>query len=487
MKVKESTRSAVVAASLLSVSLLFSSRPAVAQSAAAPAAPPPATGSSGTPSPYLPNLGGTSTTYQPGKNKSENMKLLSHVPLGAVFTIADIEIEQELSRPYAYVARRLVPSGFDVIDLKDPSKAKVIYRWRIENAELHQGAGGLESRYFKMGNKYYFVLAVQFRQGGPDADLGAIVFDVTGLPNPALVKEVGRIREKEFIGGFHEHFLYRHSDGRVLLTTTTTGPFANMYDMAKFLAGDPNQGFVGRIPIPQGMSPIPNFPMLGYHDFYMAYDPVTHQDKFYGAGIGGYHIYDISKPEAPQIVTSVTGVQGVQWGHTIAADPLGRFALTETEYQYAPLRMFDLKPKGDGTNFQGNISRSIGAWTANWQNLAHNFEMRWPYVFVSAYEDGLQVINMMDPTNPITVGYYDTYDGPHNSWAGNVMQGAWGVDVRNADGLIVISDLQTGFWAFKMEGFDGWNGHDWGMPNISSAQDYDNGPEGAPKGGKPIT
>ena len=53
--------------------------------------------------------------------------------------------------------------------------------------------------------------------------------------------------------------------------------------------------------------------------------------------------------------------------------------------------------------------------------------------------------------------------------------------MRNADGLIVISDMTTGFWAFKMDGFDGWNGHQWGMPNISSAQDWDNGPDGAPK------
>ena len=55
-----------------------------------------------------------------------------------------------------------------------------------------------------------------------------------------------------------------------------------------------------------------------------------------------------------------------------------------------------------------------------------------------------------------------------------------------ADGMIVVSDMQSGFWAFKMDGFDGWNGHDWGMPNISSAQDWDNGPEGAPKA-RPVT
>jgi hypothetical protein len=27
-----------------------------------------------------------------------------------------------------------------------------------------------------------------------------------------------------------------------------------------------------------------------------------------------------------------------------------------------------------------------------------------------------------------------------------------------------------------MDGFNGWSGESWGMPNISSVQDWDNGP-----------
>src|SRR5262249_22200211 len=149
---------------------------------------------------------------------------------------------------------------------------------------------------------------------------------------------------------------------------------------------------------------------------------------------------------------------------------------------------FDLKPGLDGQ--VKAISRPIGAWTADWRDLPHNTEVRWPYVFTSTYEDGLQIFNMMDPTSPYTVGYYYTWDGPHQRGFGtdaspetgtSIYSGAFGVDVRNADGLIVIEDFQTGFWAFKMDGFDGWNGHQWGMPNVSSAQDWDNGPEGAPR------
>ena len=174
----------------------------------------------------------------------------------------------------------------------------------------------------------------------------------------------------------------------------------------------------------------------------------------------------------PRLLASVSGVAGTDIMHTFTPDPTGRYAITEMEYQYAPLRVFDLKPSLDGQ--VKTISRPIGAWAMSWKGLPHNTEVRWPYVFVaSTGENEFSVLNMMDPTNPYTVGYYDT--GP-----GDVMGGqSWGVDVRNADGLIVTSDIRMGFWVFRMDGFDGWNGHQWGVPNISSAQDWDNGPEGA--------
>jgi hypothetical protein len=443
----------------------------------------------------------TSAQHAPGLQRSPNMKLVAHIPLGGAAPTkpgaggdimglgrrtSDIDIEQELSRPYAYVTHRFAPSGFHVVSLADPNKPKVIYHWLIDNPELHQGSGALNPMYFKLNGRYYLTVAFQFQQGGPDNDLGAIVFDVTGLPNPAAVKEVARIRLPETPGGFHESFTYKHSDGKVLLVATTGSPFAHAYDMAKVVAGvAPAQALAGRIPVPEGASG--REVRRAYHDFYIGYDPSDNKDKFYGAGAGGYHVYDITDLNAPKLLTSVTGVSGVGGGHTFTPTPDGRYAVGETEYRHSPLRIYDLK-SGPGGTYVPNVNRPIGAWTANWKNFAHNHEVRWPYVFVAAFDDGLQVMNLMDPTNPITVGYYDSWDGPDGTLAKpeTTFNGAWGVDVRNADGLIVISDFTTGFWAFKMEGFDGWNGKDWGMPNVSSAQDYDNGPEGTPKA-KPVT
>jgi hypothetical protein len=333
------------------------------------------------------------------------------------------------------------------------------------------------------------VQSFEFGAGSPDQDLGAIVFDVTGLPDTSSIKELARIRAADVPGGFHNIFAYKHSDGRVLVFSTVRGPRANIYDLAKTLQGDPKGGFIGSVPVPETSA---SNPQRGYHDFFIGYDATTHQDKFYGAGAGGYHVYDVTRPEEPKLITSVTGVAGVTGGHTITPTPDHRYVVTETEYQYAPLRLFDLKPGLDGT--AKAISRPVGAWNFDWKDLPHNHEVRWPYVFVSGYEDGLEVFNMMDPTNPYTTGFYYTCECPHvvdfgplmdpPTTSPSVMQGAWGVDVRNADGLIVIGDVTSGFWAFKMDGFDGWNGHQWGMPNMSSAQDWDNGPEGAPRNGK---
>ena len=411
--------------------------------------------------------------WTPEKRGSDNIEVVAHIPLGAWLSVSDVEIEQDLSRPYAYVGREVFGTegekGFDIIDLSDPQQAKRIFSWRIENQDLHLPAGGKDIKIFKWGGRNYIVLSTQFGQGGPNADLGAIVFDVTGLPDTSTVKEVARIAEPDLVGGFHNIYVYKHTNQRVLMFATVSDCFAHVYDLGHAVDGHLDEALVAKVPVPgdEGCR-------RGYHDFYAAYHPDSDQDRFYGGGTGGYYIYNITDLEEPELLVSLTGISGVQRGHTFTPSPDGRYAIGESEYQYAPLRIYDLKPGLDGE--VKNIDTPVGAWTADWKNLVHNHEVRWPYVFVSGYLDGLQVFNMMDPTNPVTVAYYDTFLGPPNRDITAVFNGAWGVDVRNADGLIVVSDMSTGFWAFRMEGFQGWNGEDWGVPNISSVQDWEKGP-----------
>ena len=451
--------------------------PAVALAGAALLAGPALAGSSLAAQEELSPKGGGDAPYQeplPTPRGSDNIEVVGHLPLGAEGTVADLEMEQDPGRPLAYVSRR-AEFGITGVSLEDPSRPEVVWDWRIENEALHRGRA-LDVKYFAIGDRTYVVQGFQFQQGGPDADLGAVVWDVTALPE-GEPEEVGRIRYPGAPGGFHNLFMYKHSDGRALLFATTTGDHAAVFDMERFLDGAEDQGLVKELRLPS--NPLADaLGFEGYHDFYVGWHPESGQDRFYGGGGGGWYVFDVTDLQEPELLATVTGVSGVLWGHTITPGPGGRYFVGETEYQYAPLRIFDLKPALDGET--ENVRMPISAWTADWRNLAHNHEMRWPYVFVSAYEDGLQVFDMRDPENPFTVAYYDTFDGRHltGGCASGVCNGAFGVDVRNRDGLIGISDKYSGLWLFRMEGFGGWEGSDWGVPDVSSVQDWDDAPGG---------
>ena len=204
----------------------------------------------------------------------------------------------------------------------------------------------------------------------------------------------------------------------------------------------------------------------------MGYHPDTGEDRFYGGGTGGYYIYDVTDLENPELRITLTGVQGVTYGHTFTPSPDGRYVIAETEYQYAPLRIFDLQPALDGET--QNIRNPISAFTADWRHLVHNHEVRWPYVFVSGYLDGLQVFNLQDPDEPgdrrlttTPTSGRRTRTGTRSSTAPSASTCA--TPTASSSSATCPPD----FWTFRMDGFQGWNGEDWGYPNISSAQKWD--------------
>ena len=106
-------------------------------------------------------------TDQPGVKTggSENIGIMRHIPLGGFFRVTDIELEQDPDRPYAYVSQARERAGFSIIDISDPENAHTIYRWTIEDVELHQGLGGMDGKYFKTNGRYYFVQSMQFGAG----------------------------------------------------------------------------------------------------------------------------------------------------------------------------------------------------------------------------------------------------------------------------------------------------------------------------------
>ena len=63
-----------------------------------------------------------------------------HLDLERAESVADIELEQELDRPYAYVAkaryRDNYARGMDIIDISDPAKPRLLKRWPPKKKSL---------------------------------------------------------------------------------------------------------------------------------------------------------------------------------------------------------------------------------------------------------------------------------------------------------------------------------------------------------------
>ena len=74
----------------------------------------------------------------------------------------------------------------------------------------------------------------------------------------------------------------------------------------------------------------------------------------------------------------------------------------------------------------------------------HNVEVVGGIAYISYYIDGLRVVDLRDPENPREIGHFDTVPTREER---DIIQGLWGVHV--ADGIVYVSDLETGTYAVQ--------------------------------------
>ena len=410
------------------------------------------------------SLVAVSASGQDGSRGSRNMKLVSHIPLGGMKAAngsatagfealgrntGDVVLDQGRNRPFVFVARKGDVPGVVAINISDESKPVQVGEWNSpsEVADLIS---------FKSGSNFFLIAT--------HPSSGATVLEVTD-PDEGQFDIVATI---EVEGGFHHGFAYRHSNGRSYFFGTGGGNIF-VYDLERLSSGVTS--VVTSIPLPEDVPAV----AYGFHSVSVQYEASTESDRLYAAGAGGYYVLNVTDVTNPLSIAIVNSA-AVQIGRSVSATPDGTHLVTAAGYRTSPMRIFDLRPALEGT--VPRIRTAAGAWTANWQNYSENHQLRWPLVFTAAMDDGLQVFNMMNPFEPFMVGFYHTWDGPAASLANQEVNltGAWDVDIRNSDGLIAVTDVNTGLWLFRMEGFESWDGRGWGFPNVGSVQDWEKGP-----------
>jgi choice-of-anchor B domain-containing protein len=83
----------------------------------------------------------------------------------------------------------------------------------------------------------------------------------------------------------------------------------------------------------------------------------------------------------------------------------------------------------------------------NETTVPHNLQMKGDLVYVSHYNDGLQVFDISNPFVPARVAYYDTFYGNEDY----LFNGAWGVYAFLPSGRILISDRTNGLFLFRVD------------------------------------
>ena len=76
----------------------------------------------------------------------------------------------------------------------------------------------------------------------------------------------------------------------------------------------------------------------------------------------------------------------------------------------------------------------------------HNVQVVEGIAYISYYIDGLRVVDLRDPENPREVGHFDTVPVEDER---DIFQGAFGV--RVFEGLVYVSDIETGTYAFRVD------------------------------------
>ena len=92
-----------------------------------------------------------------------------------------------------------------------------------------------------------------------------------------------------------------------------------------------------------------------------------------------------------------------------------------------------------------NNPTQVGQWTGPTRAIDHNGFVRGNRYYMSNYERGLTVLDITDPANPVTIGFFDTYTPSNNPG----FNGAWGAYPFLPSGNILVSDIGSGLYILK--------------------------------------
>ncbi len=167
-----------------------------------------------------------------------------------------------------------------------------------------------------------------------------------------------------------------------------------------------------------------------------------------------YRVIDITNVRTSPTTTLVgesAAVSGI-YAHSNWLDDDSKYLFGFEEFNVRDISVFDVSNPASPT--QVATFQYSGDATAN--SRIHNGQVRGKYLLTAYYEAGFRVFDISNPINPVEVGKYETWrdpdgDGTFNKPVTGVYNGAWNVHVFLPSGNVLVSDMKSGTFVFRVD------------------------------------
>lgn len=168
------------------------------------------------------------------------------------------------------------------------------------------------------------------------------------------------------------------------------------------------------------------------HDCHVSGD-IMFASAFYN---GFLDIVDISDKSAPQLISQIDVPDGKVHSASLTMD--GKYLFVAPEQDGLPARIFNIEDPFDVFE--------VATYTANPLSLVHNPYILGDFAFISHNTEGLRIVDLVDPTTPVEVGYYDTWPGESGGF-----NGLWSACPYLPSGRIVGGNREDGLYVWEFE------------------------------------
>lgn len=176
---------------------------------------------------------------------------------------------------------------------------------------------------------------------------------------------------------------------------------------------------------------------------YYYHDLDIRNDTIYACGIygDGIDVVDVSNKAIPSVITTFNYTGSGAHNCELSTDGKYLFQGDEIGSAGNHTRVWDVSD----VNSISKVADIIVDPSA----VVHNCYIVGNLLYVAHYTEGVHVFDVTDPTSPVQVAYYDTYQPAQYGYFG-----CWSVYPYLPSGRIIASDMQTGLYVMAMADAD---------------------------------